>query len=129
MMIHEIIHHMVVGGYAKYERPEYPGMDWYDVDPDAMYPAALDYLRALHSGEEQTADPEILNEITKIKLHNLPADTFDIAKLPAGRVGGRALERYHVLECARLVFTALLRRANGRAIGIHIVRKGNWRLI
>jgi hypothetical protein len=126
--------------------------EWYEVNPDAVYPVALDYLRGILSGAIKA--PEYLIIHTS-KAKTLPAISWELARVPysqikegilsreseldrvweAAKSGGIAPycsmvnshqvglhARSEALECARLVFTGELREQAGKAVGVHILK-------
>ena len=112
------------------EREERPwdksGMDWFQVDPDVVYPVALTMVQRMVAGEEPTPS-YCTRHITDAK--RLAPDAFELAAQPlTGCPMERRADRAGAIEAARLVFSALLREQNGGPIGVHIIRRDRWKL-
>lgn len=117
---------MKVMDYVEREDRNDPERDWYQLDPDVVYPIALDELVKLVKGEVETP-PYLARHVTAAK--RLPADAFDLARVSFGKFPPeRRLDRALALEGARFIFTGLLREQNGGPIGVHILKRENWRL-
>jgi hypothetical protein len=103
----------------------------YELDPDVVYPAALDELEhLLDLMDAGTAVPE------KIRQHvGLAASVgdrnagFKVARAPIGDCPpARRQDRATLLEAARLLVTALLHEEAGEPIGVRILNRPDWRL-
>jgi hypothetical protein len=103
--------------------------DRWEVDPDEMYPAAIEYARSLL---EPNADVPMYLRQHVDGLREVVGSSKTIwghALQPASDLTpSQRSDRAQVLEFARLIFTALLREQNGAPIGLHITRNDAWRL-
>ncbi len=100
--------------------------DWYAVDPKITYPAAIAFIKRVRAGTITT--PKFLVD-TLIRISAVETEYFALALKPASEcpVDLRPI-RGKALEAARIVFTAMMRKENGRPIGVHILKNEDWRL-
>jgi hypothetical protein len=119
--------------YVSHDEQRYEGYDRFIADPDVMYPAAIEYARAL---VDPGADvPMYLQQhVGALRAAN-PTDTaWDDALAPAADLSAkRRADRQAVLEAVRLIFTARLREQAGGPINLAIQPstpegKMRWRL-
>jgi len=113
------------------QKEDRPGTDrdWFLLDPDIVYPVALEHLEKLVKKEIDT--PSYLTRCVT-DARKLPATAFDLARKGFSDkfTQEERADRAGALEGARLVFTALLREQNGEPIGVHIIKgiKTDWKL-
>lgn len=126
---------------------------WYELDPDVVYPAAIEWLSA--NGKRlielsQAGDAAILNAALDgdklagfvarcrsyagdnlIPLYAISENPWIVARAAKDVLDedSQAL-RAKVLEAARLFATECLHQATGRQIGLHILKdpRGYWKL-
>lgn len=126
---------------------------WYEIDPDVVYPAAIEWLSA--NGKRlielsQAGDAAILNAALAgdklagfvarcrsyagdnlIPLYAISENPWIVARAAKDVLDedSQAL-RAKVLEAARLFATECLHQATGRQIGLHILKdpRGYWKL-
>jgi hypothetical protein len=103
--------------------------DWFELDPDVVYPAALDHAEQLATGE-LTPPVYLIQHAERAK--QVAKNGWALAREYEGDPDelGRAQRqaREAALEVARLVFTAYLRVQNGGPIGVHILDRPRWKL-
>lgn len=121
---------------------------WYNVDPDVMYPAVIQYLAAnqpalIELNKKPDADLVTLalsgdkaaHFVLKARqtvglLNQVSAEDWDLAMQPK-QDDTKFLDgdrRAAALEVARLFFTEALHQATAGAIGVHILKAEHWRL-
>jgi len=129
---------------ATKSKEKFEGYDSFDIEPGVMYPAAIEHCTRLQAsfaklkeGTPLTAKdepiPAYLRPNPMNYVQRLPANAKDFATMPFETAGALPAEeqlvRDFTLETARLVFTAILREENGRAVHVHILAAdGAWRL-
>lgn len=102
--------------------------DWFQANPDVMYPVALQYVGRMLSGKDLI--PSYLR-FEMSAARRLPDEAWHYAVRHKDEtpVEFHAI-REAALEHARRAFTAVLRKQAGGPIGLHILRdaSGRWRL-
>ena len=113
----------------KEDRPDHPDRDFFLLDPDVVYPIALDELEKLVKKEIDTPS-YLVRAVTDAR--RLPVTAFELARKSFSDkfTKEERAARAGALEGARLAFTALLREQNGGPIGVHIIKgaKTDWKL-
>lgn len=114
--------------FVTLEERDDPNATWYAVDPDVVYPAALEYAQSLL--EDGASVPMYLQQhVAGLRAADLSDSAWDNALEPSeGLTAKRREDRATVLEAARLIFTALLREQSGGPVGVHILANDRWRL-
>jgi len=109
-----------------YDRQPSGGRNWFQVDPDVVYPRTIRYIRQLVSGELE--NPMCIS-LYMAPIRALPASAWSLAGLAKGETAPGDLKmRETALELVRLVFTAVLRDQVGESIGLRILKRERWRL-
>jgi len=103
--------------------------EWFQVSPDDLYPATLDYIAEMLSGKELV--PSYLRKEMEA-ARKLPAKAWECARQHREDTFWPALLgiRAAALEHARRVFTAILRAEHDAPIALHITADptGKWKL-
>jgi hypothetical protein len=135
---------------AEEARYEGPPRTWYSVDPDRLYPAMIELIRAgaKPTDRSQVVDGELVKDLDAEKYRGdlarvrvSYAKHLDDALLPLVEQDdgpplppAMALDQHRrairadILETARLWFTNELARAVGKPIGLHILKSVRWKL-
>lgn len=126
---------------------------WYDIDPDLMYPAVIQYLgdsqqELIELNKQSEAQLVTLaldgnkaaHFVLKARqtislLHQVGIEDWYLAICPrsdfedgTGAANASAQRRGIALEVARLFFTEALHQATKGPIGVHILKAEHWRL-
>lgn len=127
---------------------------WYEIDPDVMYPAAIDWLKAngqellalantpvgdlvekALNGDKAAAFTLKCQQYAPKNLGIIPLDQWDAAwelamtprdEMPAD--SNQLFARELALEAARLFVTEVTHQAAGQPMGLHISKSDRWRL-
>jgi len=113
------------------------GYDLFDVDPGKMYPAFLEYCKKLRASFEklkagmplEKGDEEIPAELRPNPMNHvqkLTDQACELALVPFEETpalsSAERLQRDFALETARLVFTAMARKAVAGSVHVHILK-------
>ncbi len=126
---------------------------WYEIEPDAVYPAAIAWLQknainfaqlanqpdkelffaALNGDKAAAFIVQCRQFVPQNLLPLLPVGdrAWALAMVPRQEFKGDANDlavREAALECARLFVTEVIHQATGRAIGLHISKSEAWKL-